>query len=406
MKKTFTIIGLLAVIIVAVFVFFNPMAWVFSPRDAHEPLATSSADVVSDNPATSTESVKTIVGNLSVPWGLAFLPEGNILLTERPGRLVELTPSGQEVFSVETASVQPRGEGGLLGIALHPNFAENRQLYVYETYEQEGGTYNRVVRYQYADGEISNQEVIISDIPGARYHDGGRIAFGPDKDYLYVTAGDAGNPTQAQSTSTLNGKVLRLHPDGSIPTNNPFGNPVYSYGHRNPQGLAWDKGGRLWSTEHGRSGVRSGLDEVNLIQAGGNYGWPYLEGSETCEQAGTYSPNLPSGLAASDCRMLSPVADSGPDITWAPASADIANNTLFFGGLRGQAVYAAPIQAGVELQLGEIQAYFKERLGRIRTVKVGPNETFLYITTSNTDGRGNPSEDDDKIIRIPVSRFK
>jgi glucose/arabinose dehydrogenase len=292
-----------------------------------------------------------------------------------------------------------------LGIALHPNFADNRWLYLYETYGAEEGTRNRVVRYQYHNGEISDQTVIIDGIPGAAYHDGGRLTFGPENTYLFVGAGDAGSSRQAQSTSTLNGTILRVHPDGSIPETNPFGNAIYSSGHRNPQGLVWDSSGRLWSTEHGRSGVRSGLDEINLIKRGANYGWPYLEGDETCQNDRMHSPAVPD-KTQSNCSMLPSVTHSGPDITWAPASAAIYDKTLYFGGLRGQTIYTVPIKkSGVEIGLGEMKAHFKEHFGRIRTVKVGPNNQYLYVTTSNTDGRGNPEATDDRLIRIKLRAF-
>jgi glucose/arabinose dehydrogenase len=348
-----------------------------------------------------------VAENLSVPWGLAFLPHDNMLVTERPGRLTEISRDGTVVNEIEISGVSPQGEGGLLGLALHPNFSSNRQLYLYQTYETGGGTQNRVVRYRYRNGSLTNQKNIITGIPGARYHDGGRIAFGPDGRYLFITTGDAGNPREAQATSTLNGKVLRLQPNGDIPDANPFDNPVYSFGHRNPQGLAWTQSGRLFSTEHGRSGFRSGLDEVNLIKLGGNYGWPYFEGEEACGTANIYDPAPPESIAGTSCDIIPPMAQSGPDITWAPASATIAGNTIYFGGLRGQAVYTASIQpSSVELQLGGVRAHLKETHGRIRTVKVGPDKEYLYITTSNDDGRGNPQENDDRIIRIPLGKFE
>jgi glucose/arabinose dehydrogenase len=413
MKKVFIVIGCIIAGIAGLFFFFNPTAWVFAPRTAHEPIATTTNNVTSTSAATSStndvptneDPVQTVAGNLSVPWCIEFLPNGNLLVTERPGQLIEISDDGEVINEVAIDSTRPVGEGGLLGLALHPDFNDNRQLYLYETYESEGGTQNRVVRYRYVDGKLSDQSIIISSIPGARYHDGGRIAFGPDDRYLFITTGDAGNPNQAQSTSTLNGKVLKVNPDGSIPAGNPFGNAVYSYGHRNPQGLAWSQNGQLFATEHGRSGIKSGLDEVNLIKAGANYGWPYFEGDERCRSGDLYDPPAPESLSGERCNVVAPIAHSGPDITWAPASAAIVDETLFFGGLRGQAVYTASIQTGVELRLGEITAYFKEEFGRIRTVEVGPANEFLYVTTSNTDGRGSPQEGDDRLIRIGLDTF-
>jgi glucose/arabinose dehydrogenase len=151
--------------------------------------------------------------------------------------------------------------------------------------------------------------------------------------------------------------------------------------------------------------VRSGLDEINLIKRGGNYGWPYLEGDEACQNDRMYSPAVPDKLQP-NCSMLPPVIHSGPDITWAPASAAIYDNTLYFGGLRGQTIYTVPIEnSGVEVGLGEVKAHYKKRFGRIRAVKVGPNDQYLYVTTSNTDGRGNPEASDDRLIKIDLQMF-
>jgi len=327
--------------------------------------------------ATSTRAFTTVASNLSVPWDIAFLPDGTQLVTERSGTLLRFNAGSSTPISVP--AVNATGEGGLLGMALHPDFVQNQLLYLYTTSAQSSGIVNRVVRFQLdtTDNELKNRTVIIGGIPGAAYHDGGRIRFGPDG-YLYVTTGDAGNDDLAQSTTTLAGKILRLNPDGSVPAGNPFGNAVYSFGHRNPQGLTWDPNGRLWSTEHGRSGIRSGFDEVNIIQKGGNYGWPVIQGSET--QDG----------------KISPKAQSGPNTTWAPASAVYHDGSIFFGGLEGSAVYEAELGGD---NVSEVKRHLFNRFGRIRTIKKGPLG-YLYITTSNTDGRGDPREGDDKIIRV------
>ena len=201
---------------------------------------------------------------------------------------------------------------------------------------------------------------------------------------LYITTGDAGKSSLAQDKNSLAGKILRVRDDGSIPDENPFGNEVYSYGHRNPQGLTWDDDGNLWSTEHGRSGALSGLDELNLIRPGENYGWPTIQGDEKRFD------------------MNTPIINSGPDVTWAPASALYWDGSIFFGGLRGETLYEAQLQNGIIVGL---KSHFKKEFGRIRTVALGPDGMF-YITTSNRDGRGTVRDGDDKIIRLNPAQFR
>ena len=279
--------------------------------------------------------------------------------------------------------VEHKGEGGLLGMVLHPRFSENRWIYLYLTTKNDSGLINRVERYRFEKDRLAEKKIIIDNIPGASYHDGGRIAFGPDN-YFYITTGDAGNSNLAQDINSLAGKILRLKEDGSIPKDNPFGNAVYSYGHRNSQGLAWDNQGRLWATEHGRSGVLSGLDELNLIEKGKNYGWPEIQGDE--KKTG----------------METPIVQSGADETWAPAGMAYWNGSLFFAGLRGESLYEVKILDNNKVSL---KAHFRREFGRIRTVVLGP-DGYFYITTSNTDGRGDPKPNDDKIIRINPNVFR
>jgi glucose/arabinose dehydrogenase len=315
-------------------------------------------------------AVTVIAKNLEIPWDIAFLPEGGLLVTERTGHVIAINQEGIKV-EIPVQGVKKGGEGGLLGIVLHPNFASNRLLYLYMTTPGDGGqTQNRVVRYRYEGRELRQDNIIISGIPGAIYHDGGRM--------IYITTGDATSENIAQDRSSLGGKILRLRDDGSVPADNPFDTAVYSYGHRNPQGLAWDSAGRLWETEHGRSGIRSGLDEINLIKSGKNYGWPIIEGDKT------------------DTGMTAPALHSGATTTWAPASAAILGNSLFFGGLFGESLYEAILE---DERVAKLKVHFKGEFGRIRTVRVGP-DGMLYLTTSNRDGRGDPEDDDDRIIRI------
>jgi glucose/arabinose dehydrogenase len=269
-------------------------------------------------------------------------------------------------------------------MALHPDFEENNYLYLYLTAEAEQNLINRVERYQLIDDHWEDKTVVLEDIAGASYHDGGRMEFGPEG-YLYITTGDAGEPDLAQDTNSLSGKILRINDDGTIPEDNPFDNEVYSYGHRNPQGLAWDSQGRLWATEHGPSGAQSGFDELNLIKKGGNYGWPEIRGDQT--QQG----------------MINPVIQSGADDTWAPAGLAVKNGILFFAGLRGSSLYQAEIQGE---ELVKLRANFQNEYGRLRAVRMGP-DGYLYFTTSNQDGRGEVRPGDDKLIRVnPTSLTK
>ncbi len=324
------------------------------------------------------ESLSVVAQNFDTPWSIAFLPSGNMLVTERPGKLNEISfKNGDKVATMTINNVKEIGEGGLLGVTLDPNYQSNNYIYLYYTYKEEDGkNFNRVVRVKYSKGSLGSEEILVNAIPGASNHNGGRIKFGPDKN-LYITTGDADNPSQAQDKNSLSGKVLRVTTDGKAAAGNPFNNLVYSMGHRNPQGITWDKDGTLWETEHGRSGALSGLDELNKIESGKNYGWKIIEGDEVKEG------------------LVTPVINSGATNTWAPAGIAYFNGNLYWGGLRGQALYKGVINGG-NVNLSE---HFKNQYGRIRDVVLGP-DNMLYITTSNQDGRATPKSGDDKIIRI------
>ncbi|MBI2022026.1 PQQ-dependent sugar dehydrogenase [Candidatus Daviesbacteria bacterium] len=327
--------------------------------------------------------ISVIAQNLDTPWAIAFLPDKSILVTERVGRIRLVNSRGQlenEPVAI-LGQVKEIGEGGLLGITLHPDFSKNKFIYLYYTYLGSGQekTLNRVSRMIYQNGKLTDEKIIIDNIPGAPNHNGGRIKFGPDN-LLYITTGDAQDPSQAQDKNSLAGKILRVRDDGQVPPDNPFNNLVYSYGHRNPQGLAWDAKGNLWSTEHGPSGGQfgTGNDEINKIEAGKNYGWPETQGDQT------------------KFGMEKPIKHSGINTTWAPAGSAFVGNSLFFAGLRGQTLYEAVIE---DNQVKQLKEHFKAEYGRIREVILGPDD-LLYIATSNRDGRGNPDSLDDKVIRI------
>lgn len=319
-----------------------------------------------------------VASDLYVPWDIAVLPDGRLLVTERNGNLVI---QGETITRVVVPGVFEAGEGGLTGIAVHPNFSENSSLYLLATTKKGNSIINRVTRYRFREEALEEPIVIVDDIPGARNHNGGRLRFGPDG-FLYITTGDASDSSLAQDRTSLAGKILRVRDDGTIPENNPFGTAVYSYGHRNPQGIAWDSAGRLWETEHGRSGALSGYDEINLIQPGGNYGWPLIEGDETREG------------------MIGPVLHSGPDTTWAPSGMAFISNSLYFGGLRGQGLYELPLHSNGDI--GSLRKHFDHELGRLRAVTaVGDS---LLVGTSNQDGRGTPDPDDDRVLHIQPVR--
>jgi glucose/arabinose dehydrogenase len=332
--------------------------------------------------------VETVVGNLEIPWAVDFATDGRIFFTERAGRIRVIRDGRVDPQSWATIQVAHRGEGGLLGLTLAPDFARTRFVYVYYTYQDGGRVLNRVVRMVDREGRGQVDRVIIEGIPGTTVHDGGRLRFGPDGK-LYITTGDARQPSQAQDRSSLAGKILRLNPDGTIPDDNPFsGSPIYSMGHRNPQGLAWHPDTRtMYAAEHGPSGDL-GLccrDEVNVIEAGKNYGWPEASGR---------------GGAP---RFVDPIADSGANETWAPSGILVPSRGPWRGSLLMTALRGTHLRrlllAGPEFtRVSNQEVHFRE-LGRLRDVIQGPDGT-IYLITNNTDGRGRPGPNDDRLLRI------
>ncbi len=369
------ILGAILVGIAVIYFFRNPIF-----RSFYAPTETKLEQGAVEEKANA-KDIEVIAEGLAIPWEIVFLPDGGMLVTERPGTLKRIGKEGR-IYIIE--GVRHIGEGGLLGMVLHPRFSENRWIYLYFTTAVSDGLKNRVERYRLENDRLSERKIIIDNIPGAAIHDGGRITFGPDG-YIYITTGDAGDAELAQNTDSLAGKILRLKDDGSIPSDNPLNNAIYSYGHRNSQGLAWDNKGRLWATEHGRSGILSGYDELNIIEAGKNYGWPVIQGDEKREG------------------MESPVTQSGSDETWAPAGAVYLNGSIFFTGLRGESVYEARISE--DGGVNSVIAHLRGTFGRLRAIQIGP-DGFLYISTSNTDGRGKANPGDDKIIKINPKIFQ
>jgi len=322
------------------------------------------------------ERIETYATGLEVPWEIAFLPNNDALLTERTGKL-KLVSGGQVSTVAQIPDVKVHGEGGLMGLTVHPKYDSNNYIYIMYTYGgSDDETLNRVVRYKYSDNKLSDRRIIIDNIPGAIFHNGGRLKFGPDN-YLYVTTGDSLKPSLSQDTNSLAGKILRVKDDGKAAPGNPFNNLVYSYGHRNPQGLAWDSQGRLWETEHGNNAT----DEINIIVRGNNYGWPTITGTQT--RTG----------------MQTPFAQSGSE-TWAPGGAEIVDDTLYFGGLRGAALFSFKVNEDI----ASLKRNLADEYGRIRAVTKDADD-LLYISTSNRDGRGDPNSQDDRILKIDPSQL-
>jgi glucose/arabinose dehydrogenase len=346
-------------------------------------------------------ALETVASGLDVPWGIAFLPGGDALVTERPGRvrlvrgIVDRSRGAHApLATVAEVAVDATSEGGLLGIALHPRFAENRLFYLYMTVRESGRKMNRVERWRLAPDSASAKfdKRIVDGIPSAAYHDGGRIRFGPDG-MLYVGTGDGREPDRSQDPKSLGGKLLRLTPEGEAPQDNPIaGSPVFVLGIRNTQGFDWSEG-RLYVTDHGPSGElnREGHDEVNAASPGANLGWPRIYG---CQSApGMVTPSLtwekavPPGGAA---------FYTGQDIPeW--------KGSLMVGTLRSEHLHRVKMSASDPARVELHEVYFEGQAGRLREVVMGPGGA-LYVTTSNCDGRGLCGGERDRILRVVPRR--
>lgn len=332
--------------------------------------------------------VETVVQGLRVPWDIAFAPDGRMFVTERPGRVRVVRDGALLDEPFAELDVWSQSEAGLMGIALDPAFAENGHVYVCYTYidEQRGPT-NRVARLTDADGAGVDHAVIFDNMPGARNHNGCRIRFGPDG-MLYVTMGDAQSADTAQDPASPSGKVLRLNADGSVPDDNPIaGNPLFTLGHRNPQGIDWHPDtGEPFITEHGPSDN----DEINVLVAGANYGWPEVRGiaGEPAyeDPIKKYTPTL--ALAGATFYTGGPLP-----LHW--------TNSFFFTTLKDRHLRRLALAEGPDGRwavVGE-EKLLEDDFGRLRAVVQGP-DGYLYVTTSNRDGRGSPGRFDDKVLRI------
>jgi glucose/arabinose dehydrogenase len=304
---------------------------------------------------------------LDVPWGLAFLPDGSALVALRDeARIMQITPGSQPREAYRMPGVDPAGEGGLLGLAMAPDYPQTRWVYAYYTSDDD----NRIARFQLGSDE--KPEVIFSGLAKAGNHNGGRIAFGPDG-MLYVGTGDAAQPSRSQDPGSPNGKILRLTPDGDPAPGNPKeGSPIWTSGHRNVQGLAWSADGTMYAPEFGQNR----FDEVNVIERGKNYGWPEVEGG-----------------GESDGRYQDPLVSWTTDEA-SPSGAAVAGDTLYVAALRGARLWTVPLGGG------EPKAELTGRYGRLRTVAIAPDGA-LWLTTSNTDRRPGQG-DDDRILRFPA----
>jgi glucose/arabinose dehydrogenase len=340
--------------------------------------------------------VETVAGGLQVPWSISFAPDGRIIFTERPGR-VRVIENGRlrpEPLAI-ISDVEARSESGLMGLTLHPQFASNHFLYLAYAYNGDNGQRVRVVRFRETGNNLVDRKLIVENIPAAQFHAGCRLRFGPDGK-LYITTGDATEPATAQKLDSLGGKILRLNDDGSVPSDNPFAAQkgarpeIWTYGHRNPQGLDWQPGtDQLFETEHGPSGgdAPGGGDEVNIVEKGKNYGWPIIHHRDS--RAGLESPLL----------EYTPAVAPASGMFYRGAAFPQLRGNFFFGCLRGQTIIRVVLDGR---RVVSQERLFENQYGRIRDVAEGPDGA-IYFSTSNRDGRGSPASDDDRILKlVPV----
>jgi glucose/arabinose dehydrogenase len=326
--------------------------------------------------------VETVLTGLEVPWSLNFAPDGRLFVTERPGRVRIVTLGGASELALSLDGVFAQGEAGLLGLALDPEFAQNHFVYLYYSASVPGGGVNRVVRYREVNSRLGERLVLLDNIPAAQIHDGGRLRFGPDG-LLYASAGDAADANNAQDVASLAGKILRLNRDGTTPRDNRFSSPVFTYGHRNPQGFDWHPtSGEIWESEHGNNGN----DEVNAIRTGLNFGWPRIEGASTM-----------SGMEAPITFFSPSIAPSGASFYRGQRVPQFVNN-FFVATLRGMHLLRLTVDPSARRVTAQ-ERLLEGTFGRLRDVVSGP-DGYLYFCTNNRDGRGNPMSGDDRVLRI------
>ncbi len=380
--RTFIFLGIVAILAITAYSLKDTLfADLFAPAPSQELTGLSKAYL---------DEMKipytTIAKNLSSPWELQFLPDGDMLVTEQVGKLTRIHDKTQTTMTIP--HVATVGETGLRGLEIHPNYTQNHRIYLMYSIDDGAEYPSTIMSYELKDDKLINPYPILEGITGAKFNNGGRLAFGPDN-YLYVTTGDANQPSLAQNLGSLSGKILRINADGTAIEGNPFQSRIFSYGHRNPEGITWTDNGLLWSTEHGRDQDTYGLDEVNLIFASNNYGWPAIEGDKTRAD------------------MKTPALNSGPSTAWDPSSAEFAYGSIFFSSLDGQNLYEAKLSKD-RTKITKLVSHFKNDFGRIRRVRKGPDGD-LYLLTDNSkhpNGKKGKPEAKDMIIRIDKSAFE
>ncbi|MFF0342175.1 PQQ-dependent sugar dehydrogenase [Kribbella sp. NPDC004875] len=339
-----------------------------SSGSASAPVASGTA---ASGAAVSLTVASTVATGIQVPWGLTFLPDKSALVAERDAGKIKRIADGRVSDVGAVDGVKASSEGGLLGLAVDPGYPGKPYIYAYYS----SGDDNRIARITYQNGKLSGQQVILDGIPQAAIHNGGRLRFGPDG-YLYAGTGDGSDRPNSQDDNSLGGKILRITTDGKAAPGNPDGRVWITKGHRNVQGLAFD-GNQLYAAEFGQNT----WDELNAITPGANYGWPAAEGISHLDG------------------MTDPIAQ-WPTSEASPSGIAFAHGYIFMAGLRGRRLWAIPVAGGK--RTGEPQAFFTNKYGRLRTVEAAPDGS-LWVTTSNTDGRGQPRDGDDRILRVTIS---